>query len=156
MRKKFILIALTAISVCYNVDADELCLICIKANGKEINYAVSVVQNVTIDKWSENPKFVVNFKDGSSDDDGQTIRFGQMIPTSSPKDAITSDNDVNVYSKNHTIYVEASKESLIKFLDISGQQLGDCVNASKCECLISLSGSYIVVVDGQQFKINVQ
>ena len=137
--------------------ADELCLISIKANGVETNYAVSNVQKITLDTESaDSPSFVINRKDGKEDGGAKLLKFGQVIPTSAPEvDAATNIN-VNVYSKGKTIFVEADEECNITFWNMAGQQLGDCVRASKCECTISLAGTYLVVAGGQQFKIQVQ
>ncbi len=136
--------------------ADELCLISIKANGVETNYAVSNVQKITLDTESaDSPSFVINRKDGKEDSGSKLLKFGQAEPTSAP-DVDAANVNVNVYTQGKTIFVEADEECNITFWNMAGQQLGDCVRASKCECTISLAGTYLVVAGGQQFKIQVQ
>ncbi|MCQ2350497.1 MAG: hypothetical protein MJ003_00805 [Paludibacteraceae bacterium] len=136
--------------------ADELCLISIKANGVETNYAISSVQKITLDTESaDSPSFVVNRKDGKEDGGAKLLKFGQAEPTS-VQDVEAANVNVNVYTQGKTIFVEADEECNITFWNMAGQQLGDCVRASKCECTISLAGTYLVVAGGQQFKIQVQ
>lgn len=136
--------------------AEELCLISIKANGVETNYAISSVQKITLDTEStESPSFVVNRKDGKEDGGAKLLKFGQAEPTSA-QDVEAANVNVNVYTQGKTIFVEADEECNITFWNMSGQQLGDCVRASHCECTISLAGTYMVVAGGQQFKIQVQ
>ncbi|MCQ2360201.1 MAG: hypothetical protein MJ009_01805 [Paludibacteraceae bacterium] len=136
--------------------ADELCLISIKANGVETNYAVSNVQKITLDTESaDSPSFVINRKDGKLDGGSKLLKFGQAEPTSAP-DVDAANVSVNVYTQGKTIFVEADEECNITFWNMAGQQLGDCVRASHCECTISLAGTYMVVAGGQRFKIQVQ
>ncbi|MCQ2361399.1 MAG: hypothetical protein MJ009_08015 [Paludibacteraceae bacterium] len=136
--------------------ADELCLISIKANGVETNYAISSVQKITLDTEStEAPSFVVNRKDGKEDGGAKLLKFGQAEPTSAP-DVEAANVNVNVYTQGKTIFVDAEEECNITFWNMAGQQLGDCVRTSHCECTISLAGTYMVVAGGQRFKIQVQ
>lgn len=156
MRKSIILIISILLSFSSVLMAEELCLISVKANGVETNYAISTVQNITIDTQSaEAPSFVINSKDGKHDGGAKLIKFGEFIPTNAQESEVAPIK-VNVYSKEHTIYVESEEDCNIYFFNLAGQQLGDCVKASYCECTISLSGSYIVIAGGQQFKIQVQ
>lgn len=146
----FLLLSIVAV-------ADELCLISIKANGVETNYAVSNVQKITLDTESaDSPSFVINRKDGKLDGGAKLLKFEQAIPTSASESDATLDVKVNVYSQGKTIFVDAEEECNITFWNMAGQQLGDCVRASHCECTISLAGTYMVVAGGQRFKIQVQ
>jgi len=154
--KKLLLCITALFAVCLTIQAEELCLITIKANGVETSYQISAVKTVTIDKKAATPTLVVNRKDGAADGGARMLKFGQEIPTSAPEDAQGTPVKVNVYSQGKTIFVDAEEECNILFFNLAGQQLGDCVKASKCECTISLPGSYIVVAGGQQFKILVQ
>lgn len=156
LMKKLLLSITILFAVSLTLQAEEMCLITIKANGVETNYQISAVQTVTIDKEAATPNFVVNRKDGESDGGARLLKFGQGIPTSAPEDAQGTPVKVNVYSQGKTIFVDAEKECNILFFNLAGQQLGDCVKASHCECTISLPGSYIVLAGGQQFKILVQ
>jgi len=156
MKKLVQLLVLFLFAFCSYASAEELCLISIKANGVVTNYSLQAVQKVTFDTESaESPSFVVNRKDGKQDSGSKLLKFGQVKPTS-VQDVESSPISVNVYSKNKTIFVEADNECNIYFFNLAGQQLGDCIKASQCECTISLAGTYIVVAGGQQFKIQLQ
>lgn len=153
--KKLLLSIVVLVAATLCLQAEEMCLISIKANGVETKYAIYDVQTVTIDKKSATPNFVVNRKDGKQDGGAKLIMFGQDVPTFVQDDEASPMN-VNVYSQGKTIFVDAEEECDIYFFNLVGQQLGNCVKASHCECTISLAGTYLVVAGGQQFKIQLQ
>lgn len=137
-------------------EAGELCLISIKANGVETNYAISNVQKITFDtQFADAPNFVINLMDGKQCGDSKLIKFGQSEFTPA-QDVEAVQVNVNVYTQGKTIFVDAEEVCNIVFFNLAGQQLGDCVRASHCECTISLAGTYMVVVGEQRFKIQVQ
>lgn len=67
--------------------------------------------------------------------------------------ADNEEDNLQVYSTGNRIVVDSPKEHNISFYDVMGRQLGECVLASHCECIISVEGVYIVKVGEKKYKI---
>ncbi len=65
----------------------------------------------------------------------------------------TTQDTPKIYTIGKTIVVECAAESNITFHSIAGQQLGETVKATKCECQVSIPGVYNVTVGDYKQKI---
>lgn len=74
---------------------------------------------------------------------------------------VTSVSDVDedklqIYSNGKRMIVDSKQSHNISFYSIGGVQLGESVVTSHCECLVTLPGVYVVVVDGKTYKISIK
>lgn len=152
MRKKLLLFCFFFVPVC--AFAVETNLIAITADGETSYYQMDAVRNIVIDDSGEgeNVLFALNLKSGESISDVKEFSFG--VPTGveeSESEGIGV--DAKVFTKEKTIYVECEKECEISFYNFSGQLLGKSVVAKECECVVTLTGLYLVRAGGKDFKI---
>ena len=81
--------------------------------------------------------------------DEQSGDFSTLVTSVADKE----EDNVQVYSIGNRIVVDSPKEHNITFYDVMGRQLGECVLASHCECIISVKGVYVVKVGDRNYKI---
>ncbi len=81
-------------------------------------------------------------------EDNGTFRTGEAT------DAVQITQDApKIYTIGKTIVVECATESDITFHSMAGQQLGETVRATKCECQVSIPGVYNVTVGDYKQKV---
>lgn len=147
-------------SLCFSqLTLAEEILITITANGVRTEYKLSTLGKIVLDdKYSEDPLFNVHLKGKQTLTKIRAVEITQAsIPTDIQDIKLSESQETPIiYTNDKTIIVLCNNESDISFYSILGQQLGETVRATRCECQVSIPGAYNVIVGDYKQKIMVE
>ncbi len=114
---------------------------------KGIDYTVTYSDNINVGT----AKITITFKGNYS---GEVIKEISITNPTTPVSSVTNSSFVNVWSYNHTIYIENAPDTEYKIIDTNGRVITTSkTKSSKEEININKSGIVIVIIGNQSFKL---
>lgn len=114
---------------------------------KGIDYTVTFSDNINVGT----AKISITFKGNYS---GEVIKEISITNPSTPVSSVTNSSFVNVWSFNHTIYIENAPDTEYKIIDTNGRVITTSkTKSTREEINVNNTGVLIVILRNQSFKL---